>query len=141
MNFSRREWCLFFAAAFASTGYAAEDTPLPSKAYIFEDLPVRKNGENILRPIFNGKNHSGVAVEMHETDLAPGAIPHPPHHHEHEEIFMLREGTVEVTIAGQTTRIGPGSVAYVASNQEHGVRNPGPGHAQYFVLALGPQQR
>ena len=53
---------------------------------------------------------------------------------------MMREGTLEVTIAGETSRIGPGSVAYVASNQEHGVRNPGPGHAQYFVFALGAQQ-
>ena len=50
---------------------------------------------------------------------------------------MMREGTLEVTIEGRTSRIGPGSAAYVASNQEHGVHNPGPGHAQYFVFALG----
>ncbi len=50
---------------------------------------------------------------------------------------MMREGTIEVTIEGKTSRIGPGSAAYVASNQEHGVRNPGPGRAQYYVFALG----
>lgn len=53
---------------------------------------------------------------------------------------MVREGTLEITIAGETATIGPGSAAYVASMQEHGVRNPGPGHAQYFVFALGAQQ-
>ena len=53
---------------------------------------------------------------------------------------MIREGTIEVTIEGKTSRIGPGSVAYVASNQEHGVHNPGPDHAQYFVFALGTEK-
>lgn len=137
MNWSRRDLCLMLPVLVASSGYAAEDAALPSKAYPFEDLPVRASGENKSRHVFGGRTHTGFLVELHETDLAPGGAPHPPHHHDHEEIFMMREGTIEVTIEGKTSRIGPGSVAYVASNQEHGVRNPGPGHAQYFVFALG----
>ncbi len=50
---------------------------------------------------------------------------------------MIREGTLEVTIAGRSTTLGAGSVAYVASNEEHGWRNSGTSPAQYFVLALG----
>jgi hypothetical protein len=30
-------------------------------------------------------------------------------------------------------------VAYVASNEEHGIRNAGSTHAQYFVIALGTE--
>ena len=30
-------------------------------------------------------------------DLSP-----PPHHHVHEEMIMIREGTMEVTIAGKS---------------------------------------
>jgi hypothetical protein len=30
-----------------------------------------------------------------------------------------------------------GSVLYLASNDEHGWRNPGPDAAQYFVISLG----
>ena len=49
---------------------------------------------------------------------------------------MLREGTMEVTIEGKTTRLGPGSVVFVASNEEHGWKNVGTDRAKYFVLAL-----
>ena len=34
----------------------------------------------------------------------------------------------------------PGSVAYVASNEMHGWKNPGAERAQYFVIALGQGQ-
>jgi quercetin dioxygenase-like cupin family protein len=74
---------------------------------------------------------------MHITELAPGLAPHPPHHHAHEEMIMIHEGTLEVTIAGRSTKLGPGSVAYVASNEEHGWRNVSATRARYFVLALG----
>jgi quercetin dioxygenase-like cupin family protein len=50
---------------------------------------------------------------------------------------MLREGTVDMTISGKTTRLGPGSVAYIASNELHGLINNGTDAAHYFVIALG----
>jgi mannose-6-phosphate isomerase-like protein (cupin superfamily) len=40
-------------------------------------------------------------------------------------MFLIREGTLEVTINGQSTRLDRGSVAFVGSNDEHGIRNPG----------------
>jgi quercetin dioxygenase-like cupin family protein len=64
-------------------------------------------------------------------------MPHPSHRHRQEEMFLIREGTVEVTIAGRSTRLGPGGVAFIASNEEHGILNAGSTHAEYFVLALG----
>jgi quercetin dioxygenase-like cupin family protein len=64
-------------------------------------------------------------------------MPHPPHHHLHEEMFLVREGTIEVTISGQSSRLAPGSVAFVGSNDEHGIHNAGPTPAEYFVVALG----
>ena len=122
----------------ASHGLVAE-APIPSKIARFEDLPIQSGDGHTLRRILEGKTHSGYGVEMHETDLAPGAMPHPAHHHAHEEVFLVREGTLEVTITGRASRLGPGSLAYVASNEEHGIRNPETTHAQYFVIALGTE--
>jgi mannose-6-phosphate isomerase-like protein (cupin superfamily) len=138
MNFSRRELCSLLPALLAAIpSAAAGDATLPAAPYPFQDLPVRRQGENVFRPVLDGATNDGAHIELHETDLAPGSRPHPPHHHAHEEIFLIREGTVDVTIAGKDTTLGPGSVAYIASNVEHGIRNAGKDHAQYFVLALG----
>jgi quercetin dioxygenase-like cupin family protein len=66
-------------------------------------------------------------------------MPHPPHHHLHEEMFLIREGTLEVTISGKPRRLDAGSVAFVGSNDEHGIRNAGKSPTVYFVVALGKE--
>ena len=78
-----------------------------------------------------------MTVEIHHTELAPGSAPHAPHHHVHEEVIAVREGLVEVTISGKTVKLGPGGMAYVASNEEHGWKNAGNTQAHYIVITLG----
>jgi mannose-6-phosphate isomerase-like protein (cupin superfamily) len=114
---------------------------LASKAYKFENLPSKLNEttKSVSHAIFDGLTHSDFRVEVHETELPAGASPHPPHHHVHEEMFLLRSGELSATVNGVTTRITPGSVFYINSNEEHGVLNPGPGRAVYFVVALGKE--
>jgi quercetin dioxygenase-like cupin family protein len=136
MTCSRRDMTLLFAVA---TGAMGQDAVLPSKTYKFDDLKVRENGKNRSRAVLKGKTHTGQTIETHQTELAPGLAPHAPHHHAHEEMIFIREGTLEVTVSGKSEELGPGSVAYVASNEEHGWRNVGTTTAHYFVLAFDPK--
>ena len=53
-------------------------------------------------------------------------------------MWLVREGTVEVTINGTSHKIGPGSLAFAASNDLHGIKNVGNDPATYFVVAIGP---
>jgi quercetin dioxygenase-like cupin family protein len=137
MNYSRRDFGILLPALAVASVATAQTPALQSKTYAFDDLPIRTNGLNKTRAVLDGSTHGGYPVEMHITELAPGLAPHPPHHHAHEEMIMIREGTLEVTISGTSKKLGQGSVAYVASNEEHGWRNVGTTRAQYFVLALG----
>ena len=139
MEISRRGLCQMLPLLFGPLAWADHDQPVPSFAKPFDQLPVHANGANISRPILNGMTHSGTHLEVHETTLAPGAMPHPPHHHVHEELFLLSKGTVEITIAGKSTALGPGSAAFVHSGEEHGIRNTGQEPAQYFVVAIGQE--
>jgi quercetin dioxygenase-like cupin family protein len=135
MNITRRNLAALVPAL--ATVARAQEATLPSKTYRFEDLPVRQNGPNASRAILRGLTHSGFPIEMHETELGAGLAPHPPHHHVHEEIVIVLEGTLDVTVNAATSKLGPGSVVYFASNDEHGFRNAGDSRARYCVMALG----
>ena len=137
MTSTRRDLALLALIAAKSAPAATERKTLPSATYKFEDLPVKQNGENRGREVFDGLTHTGFQMDIHETELGPGLAPHAPHRHVHEEILMVREGTLEVTIEGKVTKAPPGSVVYVASNDFHGWKNAGSTRAHYFVMAVG----
>jgi len=142
MALTRREACMMIPALMAATAsYGADEKPhstevLKSAIYNFKDLHVIKSADHNTYPMFEGKTHTGMAVQLHETELLLGAQPHPPHRHPAEEIFLVREGTVEVTIDGKRSDLTGGSVAYIASNALHGIRNVGNQPARYFVMQM-----
>src|ERR1019366_7827998 len=76
VNYSRRDLGLLLPALAAASGQA-QSKVLPSKAYKYEDLPVRGSS----RAVLNGETHSGFPIEMHITELPAGQAPHPPHQH------------------------------------------------------------
>jgi alpha-L-fucosidase/quercetin dioxygenase-like cupin family protein len=78
-------------------------------------------------------------LEMHETTLLPGESPHPPHRHAHEELMIVRSGTVQAYQNGVTRTAGPGSVIFMASNELHGLRNVGREPANYVVIRIDPR--
>ena len=110
-----------------------------SLAFRFEDLPMRESGPIRIYQILTGATHTGFVLDLHESELAAGQAPHASHRHAHEELILIREGTLELTMAGKKIGLGPGSGVYVASNTDHGFRNSGTVPAKYFVLSLGQE--
>ncbi len=137
MKTTRRSLCVSLPMLAATAAFASDAKPLSSFVEPYDKLPVKRSGGNASRAILDGMTHSGDHLEVHETTLAPGNSPHPPHQHEHEELFLMMKGSLAVTIAGKTTVIGPGAAAFVHSGELHGARNPGTEDAQYFVVATG----
>jgi mannose-6-phosphate isomerase-like protein (cupin superfamily) len=117
---------------------AEQDTAMPSTMYPFKKLPIRMPNNAQIRDVLKGKLATGESLEVHETTLPPGGTPHPAHHHVHSEMWLIREGMVEITVNGTSSRLGPGSVGFVRSNDEHGIKNAGTTPATYFVVAIGP---
>jgi mannose-6-phosphate isomerase-like protein (cupin superfamily) len=148
MKYSRRDFgmllpALAAASASAQTAQGQGDTSveklprLETKAFIFDDLPVTTNGQNRQRRMFTGKTHTGFKLESHQSDIAPGEVNHPPHQHLREEMMLVREGLMELTVAGRPMRLGPGCVGYIGSNELHNAKNVGTTRAHYFIVNIG----
>jgi quercetin dioxygenase-like cupin family protein len=139
MIVSRRELALFFPLAAGEQKNSSEAGPvLEGKIYQTEALPWRANasGASKSRAIFNGFTTRGQHLTMHMTELAPGQQPHPAARQPHEEILIVREGTIECTINGETAKLHPGDIVYSAYNDLKDWKNVGSQPAVYFVISL-----
>ena len=122
MRFSRRELPLLLTGVAADGAQRTEDQQgneqLHSAGYDFASLPERSspNGKMKSRSVFRGITTRGQRLTMHISELAPGQAPHAPERQPHEEVIVIREGTLEATLNGKVVRLGPGSVIFSAYN-------------------------
>jgi uncharacterized cupin superfamily protein len=147
-NCSRRDLAVLLPLLAANTmaqqpnaqnaGKPAPTKELVPKVYNYNQLPVRDsaNGAMKSRAVLDGFTNRGQRITSHFSELAPGAAPHPPARQPHEEIFMLREGTLEVTLNGVTSILEPGAVVFVAYEALVGFKNVGTTVAKYFVVSI-----
>ncbi len=143
MPLTRRDLCsmipvVLLPAVLSLEAPAQQDSAMPSAMFPFDKMPVKTTDNAQYREALKGKLATGESLEVHETTLAPGAAPHPPHRHVHSEMWLIREGTVELNVNGTISHLGPGSVGFVRSNDLHGIKNTGAAAATYFVVEIGP---
>ena len=112
--------------------YASPDK-LHSGVFDWEKLRVVPAADGSMRPITDSPTVTLQRFESHVTTLAPGAG-RPKHRHSREELLILKEGELDVTMNDQTQRIGPGSIVFMASMDWQGNHNPGPNPATYFII-------
>lgn len=74
-----------------------------------------------LRPLLT--NAMGSAIEIFDTTGPANSGP-PTHFHPWEEVYVVLEGELEVTVDGGDPQVlSAGGVAHVAANTKHGYRN------------------
>lgn len=100
------------------------------------DLPAVANPKGERRTVVDSPTATLANFECHVTTINPGEIPHAPHHHPDEEIILVKEGQLEVTVNGHTQPAGAGSIIFFASNDEHGLKNNGATATTYYVMRL-----
>ena len=126
---------MLIGALAAAPGQSA-GAVMGSTAVSWEEIQAKPSGTGITRAkqVFRDPTATLDELELHVSTLPVGQSPHPPHKHPDEEIVIIKEGTVEALVNGETKRVGPGSVIFQAANQMHGTKNVGDVPAVYHVI-------
>lgn len=109
-----------------------------SCSFRWEDLQAAASATGEKREVFRARTATLDQLSSHVTTVNPGERAHDPHRHWEEELIIVKEGTVESMQNGETTRLGPGSIIFEASNELHGIRNVGGQPASYYVIKWFP---
>jgi XRE family transcriptional regulator, regulator of sulfur utilization len=136
---TRRDLVVAVVAVTATLGAVAaaqQAAPAVQRSTTFEwsDMTAKTTEVGSVRQVLKAPTPTLDELEIHITTLKPGLASHAPHHHPNEELIIIREGTVETLTKGEWKRLGPGSIIFNASNEEHALRNVGTTPATYHVV-------
>jgi quercetin dioxygenase-like cupin family protein len=119
-------------------GAAAAKAPgkLGSSVFDWAKLEFKPSKVGGRRDVVDSPTTTLDKFECHVTTLNPHEAPHAPHHHPDEEIVFIKDGALDVTIKGVTTRANAGSIILAGSNDEHGWRNALDTPTTYYVTRI-----
>jgi quercetin dioxygenase-like cupin family protein len=95
----------------------------------FDELPAEEPYDGVSRCSFDG---DGATVTRYT--FRPGGR-FPVHRHPQEQITVIEEGEVELTVGDRTIRLEAGSWSVVAPDVEHGIR-AGEGGAKLLAIVV-----
>ena len=133
-----------FAAAFIAAAAAvalAQSSAKPilhSAVFNWSGFKAEPTKTGSRRECFDGPTATLERLECHVTTLNPGEAPHAAHQHPEEEVIIVKEGVLAAVQNGRTNRVETGGIIFEASNETHGLRNPGTNQAVYYVIKIYP---
>lgn len=117
-----------------SFSLSAQHQPIASGVYVWKDLPVSKKASVEQRQILEGTTPAFKHLKVHATTLKPHQAPHPSHKHSDEELVIVKEGELTVTIEGKTETLETGSIALIMPDDEHGFENKTNAPVTYYIM-------
>jgi quercetin dioxygenase-like cupin family protein len=145
----RREFAALLPALLAGSALVPESMEAQSGT-----IPAIESGVYKPTPPKNGsmEGHSSsqylkgmlkagnIRLEMHESTIQPGAQHEPVGTHLHSEIWLVREGTAELTTNGVARTMVTGDVGICVAGDKHFIANASDKPVTYFVVTVGPPE-
>jgi (S)-ureidoglycine aminohydrolase len=108
---------------------------LPSHVYNWTDLKTEEKPTGIVRPVLEGATADLEYFEIHVSTVPPGEALHAAHSHaDKDELVIVKDGFLKVTLGSTTKVIGQGGVLWASAGEMHGFQNGGPTPVTYYVL-------
>jgi quercetin dioxygenase-like cupin family protein len=145
----RREFAALLPVLLAGPGVMAggaegQGASLPViESGVFKPTPAKAGsmaGHSSSRYLAGMLKAGNIRLEMHESTIQPGAEHEAVGTHLHSEIWLVREGTAELTTNGVARTMVAGDVGICCAGDKHFVANPSDKPVTYFVVTVGPPE-
>lgn len=121
-------------AGLAALAQSAKNSAMTSAAIEWTSIEAKTNANGSSRKFFEGPTATLDLLECHASTLNPGTTNHVILTRPHDEVIIVKEGTIEAFVTDKWVRIGPGSVIFNAANVPQAMRNVGDVPATYHVV-------
>ncbi|MBL7818371.1 MAG: cupin domain-containing protein [Saprospiraceae bacterium] len=106
-----------------------------SQVIRWDSLEAKTENGRTRRLLLEGNTTFLKYFRVHATTIEAGKAPNPPHpNKDADELFIVKEGKIKVTIGEKSKVIEKGGVAVVLSEEVHGIENVGDTPATYYVF-------
>ncbi len=109
---------------------------LQGQVYHLDELPKNEDESRVFRQIIKNEQTDFMEkISIHHSTLKPGHKLRPAHVQEvDEELIIIQEGVLTVTINDETKELGPGSVLLIMPKDMQQMNNISKNDVSYFVL-------
>lgn len=120
---------------FITTGAFAKYGPVESKAYLWDEFSIERSTSGEVRHILEGPSDGFEYLSISTNSLEPGvASKESQIQKDLETLIIIKAGTLEQRVHGETKTLKPGSVSLILPGDAHTIRNVGEISATYYVL-------
>jgi mannose-6-phosphate isomerase-like protein (cupin superfamily) len=123
-------------AGLAAPAQSVKTSAMTSTAIEWDSLTAKTNANGSSRQFFQGPTATLDELECHASTLNPGATNHVILERPHDEVIIVKEGTIEAYVGDKWVSVGPGSVIFNAANTPQSMRNVGTIPATYHVIVI-----
>lgn len=115
---------------------SAQQDSVAGKVYVFKNMPQTVDKNRIYTPIIKvGHTTHFESFRVHHSTLKPGHQLRPSHVQKtDEELIIVKEGKLAVTINGKSKVLGVGSVLVIMPGDEQLINNLDTTTASYYVF-------
>lgn len=145
----RREFAALLPVLLAGSGLVGkgaegQSASLPViESGVYKPTPAKAGsmaGHSSSRYLAGMLKAGNIRLEMHESTIQPGAEHEAVGTHLHSEIWLVREGTAELTTNGVARTMVAGDVGICCAGDKHFVANTSDKPVTYFVVTVGPPE-
>ena len=145
----RREFAALLPVLLAGSGLVVEGADGQSASLpviesgVFKPTPAKAGsmaGHSSSRYVAGMLKAGNIRLEMHESTIQPGAEHEAVGTHLHSEIWLVREGTAELTTNGVARTMVAGDVGICCAGDKHFIANTSDKPVTYFVVTVGPPE-